>query len=144
MSSIELYVQDVVTRTRQVTIEDKCPKCGADLRGTNAIVLEQYEASRAWMTIPEEDDVEWGNWEKSDSRGTEGYISIGYTCANCNEWLITAQEEEIMADVAGSPNEDDDLLHDVFNLVVRIVKNRREWLKQLAEHRRSQRIQGQP
>lgn len=113
MSNIELYVQDVVTRTRRVTIGDECPKCKADLRGPSAIVLEQYEASRAWMTIPEEEDIDWGNWEKRDSKGTEGYIAVGYTCAACGEFLISNSTVEI--DV-----EDRDIMVDAFELVVEI------------------------
>jgi len=127
MSSIELYVQDVVTRTRRVTIADKCPKCGADLRGPNAIVLEQYEASRAWMTIPEEDDIEWGNWEKRDSKGAEGYIAVGYTCSACGEFLITSSEVKI--DVG----DDENLQDKTFDLLLYTDRWEQDVLKAVGE-----------
>jgi len=130
MSSIELYVQDVVTRTRRVTIVDECVNCDADLRGHEAIVLQQYEGSKAWMTIPEDGDIDWGRWEKSDSKGTEGYIAIGYICANCGKWLITSTEVEI--DVG-----DDESLQDkTFDLLLYTDRWERDVLKAIGENKK--------
>ena len=103
----ELYFKDIITRTRRADLPDECPKCGADLHGLNALVCEQFDATRQRMTDPIDGDVDWGSTE-----GVDGNPTIGYTCANCNHPLLRSEEVDIDVD------QDWSLLDKMFDLLL--------------------------
>lgn len=125
---MELYVQDVVTRTRRVRIGDKCPECGADLREPNAIMCQQFSASMQYMTVPEDGDIDWGG-----IKSAEGDITIGYSCANCDHWLITSQEVGLDFDESDEAWEVKNALEMTFDLLLKLDKDARAWLDKLKE-----------